>query len=534
MEIIEDSNVTIAHHGIVSGMMDFLGIPQYIDSVLPKKRQHKVSRGTATKALILNGLGFNERRLFLMPEYFDDLATEHLLGDGIRPADLNQYMFGDCLDAIAAYGPTRLFTGIVLHIMEKIQFGTQRLHYDTTTINVTGEYDRTFNTRLIEIVRGRSKDHRNDLKQFIISLVTNQHGIPLFMEPLSGNVSDKKTIIRTIKELKQNFITDETVYHMADSALYSAESISSLGQLCFWITRVPETIKEAQCIVASDVVWVSCSDSRYSYAIFESSYGGVNQRWVLFHSVEQQKRSIQTQKRNITKTLEKDKTALKKLCVNGFACEADARKTVEKWIRKHPRYSVSNITISVKNQRKAGNRGRPKKDEVLEQVFFISCEIELNQEVIVREQEQMGRFILASNDTSIDPELMLTYYKEQSTVERGFKFIKDKSFHASEVYLENENRIAALVMVMVLCLLVYSIVEWLVRKTLKEQKITIRNQVGKPTDNPRAKWVFFLFRRVRQITLIIDKKRVTKLMNLNEEIHEIARLLGPDVQKYYS
>ena len=69
MEIIEDSNVTIAHLGIVSGMMDSLGIPQYIDSVLPKKRQHTVSRGTATKALILNGLGFNERRLFLMPEY---------------------------------------------------------------------------------------------------------------------------------------------------------------------------------------------------------------------------------------------------------------------------------------------------------------------------------------------------------------------------------------------------------------------------------------------------------------------------------
>jgi hypothetical protein len=30
MEIIEDSNVTIAHLGIVSGMMDSLGISEYI------------------------------------------------------------------------------------------------------------------------------------------------------------------------------------------------------------------------------------------------------------------------------------------------------------------------------------------------------------------------------------------------------------------------------------------------------------------------------------------------------------------------
>lgn len=534
MELIENSNVTIAHLGIVSGMMDSLGIPQYIDDVLPKKRQHNVSRGTATKALILNGLGFNERRLFLMPEYFDDLATEHLLGEGIRPEDLNQYMFGDCLEAIAAYGPTRLFTGITLNIMNKIKFGTHRLHYNTTTINVTGEYDQSFNTRLIEIVRGHSKDHRNDLKQFIISLVTNQHGIPLFMEPLSGNISDKKTLIRTIQEVRQNMITDETVYHMADSAFYSADSISSLGNLCFWITRVPELIKEAHALLISDVNWIPCSDSRYSYSIFESSYGGVPQRWVLFHSQEQQKRSIQTQMRTLTKTLEKDKIALKKLCVNGFACEADARKIVEKWLHKHPRYAISDLTISVKNQRKAGIRGRPKKDEVLEQVYYVSCKIEINQDYVAQEREKMGRFILASNDTSIDPELMLTYYKEQNTVERGFKFIKDKSFHASEVYLENENRIAALVMIMVLCLLVYSIVEWVVRKTLKERKVTIRNQVGKPTDNPRAKWVFFLFRRVRQITLIIDKKRVTKLMNLNDEIRSIANLLGKDVEKYYS
>jgi hypothetical protein len=73
-----------------------------------------------------------------------------------------------------------------------------------------------------------------------------------------------------------------------------------------------------------------------------------------------------------------------------------------------------------------------------------------------------------------------------------------------------------------------------VRKRLKEQKITIGNQVEKPTDKPRAKWLFFLFRRVRQITLIVDKNGVTKLMNLNDEIHEIARLLGPDIQKYYA
>lgn len=195
--------------------------------------------------------------------------------------------------------------------MKHVKFGTHRLHYDTTTINVTGEYNQTFNTRLIEIVRGHSKDHRNDLKQFIISLVTNQHGIPLFMESLSGNISDKKTLIRPINEVRQNLVTDETVYHMAESAYYSAESITFLGNLCFWITRFPETIKEVYTHVNSDVNWIPYSDSKYSYLIFEIFYGGIPQQWVLFHSQEQQKRSIQTQMPSLAKTMEKDRIALK-------------------------------------------------------------------------------------------------------------------------------------------------------------------------------------------------------------------------------
>ena len=63
MNIVDGSNATVAHLGIAAGLMDSLGIPQYIDNVLPKKRQHKVSRGAATKALILNGLGFSDRKV---------------------------------------------------------------------------------------------------------------------------------------------------------------------------------------------------------------------------------------------------------------------------------------------------------------------------------------------------------------------------------------------------------------------------------------------------------------------------------------
>jgi hypothetical protein len=47
MSLIEGTNVTVGHLGIVAGMFDKLGIGEYIDQVMPKTRHHNVSHGTA-------------------------------------------------------------------------------------------------------------------------------------------------------------------------------------------------------------------------------------------------------------------------------------------------------------------------------------------------------------------------------------------------------------------------------------------------------------------------------------------------------
>ena len=201
---------------------------------------------------------------------------------------------------------------------------------------------------------------------------------------------------------------------------------------------------------------------------------------------------------------------------------------------KHKRYILSDIQITVENKKPSGKVGRPKKGEVTEKWYSVSCKLSLNWDVIQKEQSLMGRFVLASNDTTIDPEVCLEYYKEQNTVERGFRFIKGNSFHASEVYLENSNRIAALSMVMVLCLLVYSFTEWVIRETMKTEKKQIRDQKGKPTQKPSAKWLFFLFRRVRQIKEIVGSRFIVRILNFTDELRDIVRWLGPHVEKYYA
>ena len=40
-------------------------------------------------AMILNGLGFSNRQLYLVPQYFENKPVEHLLGEGIT-ADMRE------------------------------------------------------------------------------------------------------------------------------------------------------------------------------------------------------------------------------------------------------------------------------------------------------------------------------------------------------------------------------------------------------------------------------------------------------------
>jgi transposase len=134
------STNTIEHFGIIAGIFDELGIGSIIDRALPKTRSHKASHSTIIKAMCLNGLGFNESRLYFYSNFFIGLPTESLLGEGISPSNLNDDTLSRTLDAIFNYGPTELFNELALQVMNKMAEETHLLHVDTTSFSMFGKY----------------------------------------------------------------------------------------------------------------------------------------------------------------------------------------------------------------------------------------------------------------------------------------------------------------------------------------------------------------------------------------------------------
>jgi len=91
-------------------------------------------------------------------------------------------------------------------------------------------------------------------------------------------------------------------------------------------------------------------------------------------------------------------------------------------------------------------------------------------------------FVLATNDPELSVDTILTYYKEQGKVEGLFRFLKDKSFRVAEIFLKNNSRIKALAMIMVLCLFIYSMTEFRLRRELARSGNGY--QPNKKTDKP--------------------------------------------------
>jgi transposase len=85
------------HLGVVAGICQEIGLAEYLDA-LAGPSQQQVSIGTATVAMILNGLGFSNRRLYLVSPFFATKPVEHLLGPGITAEMLHDDCLGRTLD----------------------------------------------------------------------------------------------------------------------------------------------------------------------------------------------------------------------------------------------------------------------------------------------------------------------------------------------------------------------------------------------------------------------------------------------------
>ena len=169
-------------------------------------------------------------------------------------------------------------------------------------------------------------------------------------------------------------------------------------------------------------------------------------------------------------------------------------------------------------------------------IWVPTAELELDADCVESQSHGKGRFVIATScldEVFTGADLISIYKGQGSTVERGFRFLKDPMFFADSLFLKNPSRIMALMMVMTRSLLVYSVAEKQLRDSLSDHNETIPNQSGKPTSTPTMRRVFQMFEGV-EVSLLSTPAGQQKIMiNLDDLRLKVLSFMSTQVKFQY-
>ena len=536
----------IDHLGRVAGIIDSIGIVEIINELIGIEKDEKVNAGQVVKAMIINGLGFVSKPLYMFPKYFETIACEHLIGAGVKPEYLNDDKLGRVMDKLFIKGLDTIFFIIAVKAAKKFGVSLSTSHLDSSSMHVHGQYNTSLpevifenqkvgdnqeleelavkSPKEITITYGYSRDHRPDLKQFIIEMICSGDGdIPIFLKLASGNQTDSSCFGQIAVEYQKQLEVNSLI--VADSALYTESNLKMMSDLQ-WLCRVPLTIKAAKSLISTipESEFIDSTIPGYKLASKTENYAGIEQRWLVVQSQERRESDLRKLTQKIIKAESKAVQDLKKLSQEEFACEADAIKALSK-LSKQFKYHQINVSIVTQIKSKT-------KDSPQEICYQISATVSQDESKINTELLSAGRFIIATNvldSQELSNDSMLSEYKAQQSCERGFGFLKDPLFFADSIFLKSPERIESLGMIMGLCLLVYTLAQRHIRNALLESKSTIKNQLGKATNRPTLRWIFQCFQCIHLVTLNQEKH----ISNWNKDRDFILSLLPDDCLRYY-
>src|SRR5260221_8505670 len=529
------------HLGIVAGVCQEAGIAEWLDKQAGDSRR-SVSVGKATVAMVLNGLGFSNRQLYLVPQYFENKPVEHLLGEGITADMLNDDCLGRTLDWLYEHDVTTLFAGLALQARRRFGIAAQHLHIDTTSFSVSGEYasKEEGDPVPIAITYGYSRDHREDLKQWMLALATTHDGdVPVFLQPRDGNNSDKVSLLAAVMAIQKQLreADAEPSVYVADNGIYSEANMRQLNAAGVkWVSRVSETSTEAKTVLqAGSQDWQGSEDGSIQWYCRVMALPQGSERWVIVRTSASEQRAQAFLQRQVNHAQASWERKCWHLGTRRFACEADARAALERELKGKPTWLEVHHDL-LAHARHAG-KGRPRKEaSPTTNQWQIVATVTVNQQRVDEEALRKACFIVGTNELeseALSDQELVTTYKDQGGVERGFRFLKDPLFLASSVFVKKPERIIALSLIMVLCLLVYRLAEYRLRARLAETEQTIPDQVQKPTARPTMRWVFQCFEGIELLHEQTATTSRTIVLRL-ESVHRlILALLGPLYEKIY-
>ncbi|HPZ16665.1 MAG TPA: IS1634 family transposase [Sphaerochaeta sp.] len=502
---------THAHLPIAAAYCRKMNLMGIVDRLVPS--QMELSPGLAVQALVLDTLS-GRSPLYRVQEFWEQEDRTLLLGPDVQPSLFNDNNLGRALDAIFEAGPSRIITEVGIHVAREFGLDVSAISYDTTSINVWGEYAMCGDPSFAggpRVTYGHSKDKRPDLKQLMAELLCADRGVPIFSSALNGNSSDKRSNNRMLSRVSgimaRHGLREGCFVYIADGALVSGENLEKLSSIRF-VSRLPATYgccPEAIDRAVEAGTWTELgtlaelqpSRKAASYKAFETgvTIEGREYRTVVIHSDSHDRRRQKAIERKLESSHKELSSKLKGL-QSRYYCEQDAREAVRSLEAiEGPLHTIKATYTEVA----VNKRGRPPKEGPRPVNIYhdLSWEIVENEGKVNKLRERAGCFVLLTNVPveSLDAKELLRSYKGQHSIEANFSFLKDPLV-VNDLFLKTPSRIDALGMILVLSLMVWRLMERQMRLYLESEDKVLPGWDKKPTDRPTSFMMSTVFQQI--------------------------------------
>jgi transposase len=529
---------------IIDEYIEKLGISDLFARLVPTDPRDKVP--------VWKSLGIALRNVILerFPLYkIGEWAQSRGIINSSEAVLYNDDRMGRALDRLYRSDRTAIYSTTVLKAIKEYDIQIDQIHNDSTTVTMHGQYENYEDCGAAMPKNGFNKDFRPDLKQLVFSLsITADFAVPINFKVFDGNTTDDTTHIDNWKSLR-NLIGNPDFVYVADSKLCVRDTMQFINtEGGTFVTVLPETRKEISFfkdwIAENSPVWTEAinepnprkkGDTRRIYCVFESpglTTEGYRIIWI--KSLQKQIDDASRRLGRIQRTEEAFTALNKKEYQNEEKLLSDIKSILQ--INRTKHFFEYTIVAQVEETTKQMHPGRPNADTTYRMIRKTIYTVQYSQvqHQVKHEACYDGIFPLITKGKCSAVEVLLIY-KYQPNLEKRHEQLKSV-YNVAPVFLQNPQRIEALLLLYFLAMLIASLIERDVRLKMKEDELETvpLYPENRKCKAPTADLIFGIFDDVRLQFIYKDKQRVAVLPDTLSKRQEIVlKLLKIKSAKFF-
>jgi transposase len=477
------------------------------------------------------------------------------LGKTVRPLDFQDDRLADMLDHLTRDDSWQdCEAELNQHTVRVYNLNPDFFRVDTTTAN---SYIETL-SKLGLFQFGHSKD-RDDQPQIKIAIATlDPLGMPVTTFVVPGNCADDPLYVPEVKKVQQAFgLGGKTFVMDCKGASLSTRAYLASTKDYYLCPLSEKQVSTEQRRALLQSVWQGQQQLKQVYrpaaargteelvaegfsldVPLQADVNGQQVTWTerrwLVRSLafaqgqyKQLQRRLQKAQEQLAQ-LDERKQGKKRLTSQELAAAAEAivkQQRVESMLSREVRTTT--------HKRKVRRHGDRPERVVQEQEHRL--EVSRREEEIEQAKREMGWRVYATNQLTLNLAGVVWGYRGQNRLEDNWSRLKGQPLGLTPMYLQQENRIVGLVLLLSLALRLLTLLEWTVRKKLLENKETLKGlypgQAGRQAKRPSAELLLKAFQGVSLAIVEMAGQQavhVTPLTALQQKLLDLWEL-PPDL-----